>query len=399
MGAFNWRPLLLACLIVSIGQLSLGLIFPSLPWIAKDLSLSTGQVQWLVSGYLLGFGPSQLVYGPLSDVFGRRPVLLSGLLIAMAGLLLAVIWADSFTLLLAGRMIQGLGAGSVAVLARASIRDSYQSHDLVKAMTWVAIVAAFTPIMAPVVGGMVNHYAGWLAVFCVLLGYIAVVWLLLVVCFRETLPGQARPQSVAVLVRSYAALIRDRHFISFAGIGWINFSLVVLSISLMPFIMQVQIGMSSEEYAWWAMIPAVGLLCGGLFCQRLRPLIGTRTMLFLAPACQIFAGCLLILAPVEPAWMIAGHFFLAMANGMVFPCAQSLLLIPYSQKAGTVAALAGACQMVFASLCSNGLLKLGIQYPWHLGTVMLFGALGGVVLVICGTRSETGQQAVAALNG
>ena len=239
MESFNWKPLLLACLIVSIGQLSLGLIFPSLPWIAQDLGISTEQVQLLVSGYLLGFGPSQLIYGPLSDVFGRRPVLLVGLLLALHGLILAVTHAESFSWLLAGRFVQGLEAGSVAVLARATIRDSYQSHNLVKAMTWVAIVAAFTPIVAPVIGGVVNHYSGWLAVFILLLGYIAVIWLVLLLTFKETLNTASRPPSVGRLMVSYFSLLRERHFLTFAALGWVNFSLVVISISLMPFIMQV----------------------------------------------------------------------------------------------------------------------------------------------------------------
>ncbi|WP_036828932.1 MFS transporter, partial [Photobacterium sanctipauli] len=276
MGSFSWKPLLLACLIVSIGQFSLGLIFPSLPWIAADLHLSTEQAQLLVSGYLFGFGTSQLAYGPLSDVFGRRPVLLSGLLISLLGLVLAVAFADDFSWLLTGRAIQGVGAGSVAVLARATIRDSYQRQDLVKAMTWLAIVAAFTPIVAPVIGGMLNHYAGWLSVFILLLAYIAIVWLVLLFTFKETLAKASAPQSVGGLARSYFSLIHERHFLSFAGIGWVNFSLVVISISLMPFIMQVQIGLSSEQYALWAMVPAFGLLCGGLVCQRLRPKLGTK---------------------------------------------------------------------------------------------------------------------------
>ncbi|MGF1688900.1 multidrug effflux MFS transporter [Photobacterium japonica] len=399
MAAFNWKPLLLACLIVSIGQLSLGLVFPSLPWIAADLHLTTEQVQLLVSGYLLGFGPSQLVYGPLSDVFGRRPVLLVGLLIAAAGLVLAVTKADTFTWLLIGRVVQGIGAGSVAVLARASIRDSYQSHDLVKAMTWVAIVAAFTPIVAPVIGGFVNHYAGWLAVFMLLLGYIVMVWLVLLLLFKETLSTTSRPRSVGQLMKSYITLMQESHFLSFAGIGWINFALVVLSISLMPFIMQVQIGLSSEQYALWAMVPACGLLCGGLICQRLRPRLGTQRMLMLAPLLHFVAGAVLIAAPLEPIWMSAGHFLLAMANGIAFPCAQSLLLVPYSDKAGTVAALSGACQMVFASLLSNVLLKMGISQAWHLGGVMVIGAGIGVLLAYLGTHSESGRRAVATLNG
>ncbi|MCW8331295.1 MFS transporter [Photobacterium sp. SDRW27] len=398
MSRFNWKPLLLACLIVSIGQLSLGLIFPSLPWIAQDLGITSEQAQLLVSGYLLGFGPSQLVYGPMSDVFGRRPVLLSGLLIALLGLTLAVTHADSFNWLLAGRFVQGLGAGSVAVLARATIRDSYQSHDLVKAMTWVAIVAAFTPIVAPVIGGIVNHYSGWLAVFILLLGYIMVIWLVLLLTFKETLNTTSKPQSVGKLVISYFSLMKERHFLTFAGLGWINFSLVVISISLMPFIMQVQIGMPSDEYALWAMVPAFGLLSGGIVCQRLRPVLGTQKILQLAPVVHFVAGTVLLLAPVEPIWMSCGHFLLAMANGMAFPCAQSLLLVPYGNKAGTVSALSGACQMVFASLLSSALLKLGISEAWHLGGLMLVASGIGVVLVHLGSRSEQGREAVAALN-
>jgi len=398
MSQFNWKPLLLACLIVSVGQLSLGLIFPSLPWIAQDLGISSAQAQLLVSGYLLGFGPSQLIYGPMSDVFGRRPVLLSGLLIALLGLILAVTHADSFNWLLAGRFVQGLGAGSVAVLARATIRDSYQSHHLVKAMTWVAIVAAFTPIVAPVIGGIVNHYSGWLAVFILLLGYIMVIWLVLFLTFKETLNATSKPQSVGNLVISYFSLMQERHFLTFAGLGWVNFSLVVVSISLMPFIMQVQIGMPSDEYALWAMIPAFGLLSGGIVCQRLRPILGTPKILQLAPMIHFLAGVVLIFAPVEPIWMSSGHFLLAMANGMVFPCAQSLLLVPYGTKAGTVSALSGACQMVFSSLLSSTLLKLGISQAWHLGGVMLVAAGIGLVLVHFGSRSESGREAVAALN-
>lgn len=398
MERFNWKPLLLACLIVSIGQLSLGLVFPSLPWIAQDLQLSADQVQLLVSGYLLGFGPSQLIYGPLSDVFGRRPVLLCGLLIALLGLVLAVTHADTFSWLLAGRFVQGLGAGSVAVLARATMRDSYQNQHLVKAMTWVAIVAAFTPIVAPVIGGMVNHYWGWLAVFMLLLVYIALIWLVLVFTFTETLSHSSRPQSVGKLVLSYFTLLQERHFLSFAGIGWINFSLVVISISLMPFIMQVQIGMSSEQYAFWAMIPAFGMLTGGVFCQRIRPVVGTQKILQLAPLIHLLAGLVLMISPVAAGWVSAGHFLLAMANGMAFPCAQSMLLVPYGNRAGTVSALSGACQMVSASLISSMLLKSGMSQPWHLGVVLLVAAFIGLMLVAVGAKSESGKQAAAALN-
>ena len=156
--------------------------------------------------------------------------------------------------------------------------------------------------------------------------------------------------------------------------------------------------MPSDEYALWAMIPAFGLMSGGILCQRLRPVLGTQKMLLLAPVVHLLAGSVLILAPVEPYWMSLGHFLLAMANGIAFPCAQSVLLVPYGNKAGTVSALSGACQMVFASVISNALLKAGISQAWHLGGVMVVAAGAGLVLVSLGTRSERGREAVAALN-
>ncbi|MDW2178379.1 MFS transporter, partial [Vibrio sp. 1637] len=91
----NFRTILLACLIISVGQLSMGLVMPSLPWIAKDFSVSLDQAQLLVSIYLLGFGPSQFIYGPMSDALGRKKVLLAGLLIAMSGLLMIIFWSHT----------------------------------------------------------------------------------------------------------------------------------------------------------------------------------------------------------------------------------------------------------------------------------------------------------------
>lgn len=398
MEKFNWKPLLLACLIVSIGQLSLGLVFPSLPWIARDLSITTDQTQLLVSGYLLMFGSSQLIYGPLSDVFGRRPILLIGLSIAIIGLVVAVCNSDNFSGLLAGRIMQGFGAGSVGVLARATMRDSYQNQSFVKAMTWVSIVAAFTPIIGPVIGGMVNHYLGWQSVFILLLAYISCIWLILIFFFKETLAATSRPQSVSTLALSYFSLFRERHFMSFAGIGWVNFTLVVISISLMPFIMQVQIGMDSDEYALWAMIPAIGLLCGGLLCQRIRPRLGTMKVLQLTPFIHVVSGIIFIFVPLSPVTVSAGHFLLAMANGMAFPCAQSLLLLPYAKKAGTVSALSGACQMIIASLISSFLLHIGINQLWHLGLVMFGAAIVGLALIYSGSHLDSGREAAAALN-
>lgn len=173
---FDFKSILLACLVISIGQLSMGLVFPSLPWIAKDFDVSLEQAQLLVSVYLLGFGPSQFIYGPISDALGRKKVLLSGLLIAMLGLLMIIFFSHSFTSMVLGRFLQGLGTGCCAVLARASTRDRFSGSDLPLAMSYIAMVASITPLIAPVIGGFINFHFGWSMVFISLLGYVSLAW-------------------------------------------------------------------------------------------------------------------------------------------------------------------------------------------------------------------------------
>lgn len=183
---FSFRSILLACLIISIGQLSMGLVFPSLPWIAKDFAISLEQAQLLVSVYLLGFGPSQFLYGPISDALGRKKVLLTGLLIAMLGLLMIIFFSQTFTAMVAGRFLQGLGTGCCAVLARASTRDRFNGPELPVAMSYIAMAASITPLFAPVIGGFINFHFGWSMVFISLLGYVSIAWVIIAVRFKET---------------------------------------------------------------------------------------------------------------------------------------------------------------------------------------------------------------------
>ena len=380
---FHWKPVLMAGLIVSIGQFSMGLVFPSLPWIAQDMHLNADNVQKLISFYLLGFGPSQLVYGPISDAVGRRPVLLVGLSLALLGLSIAIFGSASFELLTLGRFVQGLGAGCCAVLARASLRDAYNQDDLPQALSWLTMVASFTPIVAPVFGGFINHHWGWLAVFITLISYTALILILMYFLFNETISAKRKIPNIKNIMKTYGNLCTSKYFLSFAAIGWLNFSLVVITISMMPFIMQIQIGMSSDQYALWAVIPACGLLVGSSICNRFRPKIGTKKMIFCSPIIHIISALWFLFSAVTPVTMMAGQFLLAMGNGIALPCAQTQLLTPYKNKAGSVAALSGAGQMTIASMLSMLLMSFGINQPWHLGCViMLFTLLASLSMLI-----------------
>ncbi|HHF3169239.1 multidrug effflux MFS transporter [Vibrio diabolicus] len=367
----NFRTILLACLIISVGQLSMGLVMPSLPWIAKDFSISLDQAQLLVSIYLLGFGPSQFIYGPVSDALGRKKVLLTGLLIAMSGLLMIIFLSDTFTGMVMGRFLQGLGTGCCAVLARASTRDRFSGDELPVAMSYIAMAASITPLIAPVIGGFINFHFGWSMVFISLLGYVSLAWVIIAFKFTETIAKRSVIPSPRNMLFQYRDLVTSRYFMSFASISWLNFSLMITTVSVMPFIMQDQIGMTSDQYAMWALIPALGMLGGTTICNRVRPIIGNKRMLLCSPFLHLSAAIWLFFCPVEPLYLMLGQLLMILGNGIALPCAQAMVMQPYKKQAGAAAAMSGGGQMIVSSLVSLILVQLGLSQAWHLSIVIV----------------------------
>ncbi|MCR9609977.1 multidrug effflux MFS transporter [Vibrio alginolyticus] len=367
----NFRTILLACLIISVGQLSMGLVMPSLPWIAKDFSISLDQAQLLVSIYLLGFGPSQFIYGPVSDALGRKKVLLTGLLIAMSGLLMIIFLSDTFTGMVMGRFLQGLGTGCCAVLARASTRDRFSGDELPVAMSYIAMAASITPLIAPVIGGFINFHFGWSMVFISLLGYVSLAWIIIAFKFTETIAKRSVIPSPRNMLFQYRDLVTSRYFMSFASISWLNFSLMITTVSVMPFIMQDQIGMTSDQYAMWALIPALGMLGGTTICNRVRPIIGNKRMLLCSPFLHLSAAIWLFFCPVEPLYLMLGQLLMILGNGIALPCAQAMVMQPYKKQAGAAAAMSGGGQMIVSSLVSLTLVQLGLSQAWHLSIVIV----------------------------
>ncbi|HHF3027986.1 multidrug effflux MFS transporter [Vibrio diabolicus] len=384
----NFRTILLACLIISVGQLSMGLVMPSLPWIAKDFSISLDQAQLLVSIYLLGFGPSQFIYGPVSDALGRKKVLLTGLLIAMSGLLMIIFLSDTFTGMVMGRFLQGLGTGCCAVLARASTRDRFSGDELPVAMSYIAMAASITPLIAPVIGGFINFHFGWSMVFISLLGYVSLAWVVIAFKFTETIAKRSVIPSPRNMLFQYRDLVTSRYFMSFASISWLNFSLMITTVSVMPFIMQDQIGMTSDQYAMWALIPALGMLGGTTICNRVRPIIGNKRMLLCSPFLHLSAAIWLFFCPVEPLYLMLGQLLMILGNGIALPCVQAMVMQPYKKQAGAAAAMSGGGQMIVSSLVSLTLVQLGLSQAWHLSIVIVVFAAITLTNILRGFGAE-----------
>jgi MFS transporter, DHA1 family, 2-module integral membrane pump EmrD len=300
---------------------------------------------------------------------------LAGLVLAMLGVVLCLLPNASFEWLLLGRFLQGLGAGCGSVVSRAMLRDSFEGPALRNALSYIAIAAAFSPIVAPALGGFVGYHLGWYSVFAVMLIYLLTLWLLLLANFRETHHGERQSMKIGVIVSNYRRLLGQPHFLGYGGMLWGQFSLMMVSTSVMPYIMQRQIGMSTAEYGGWALIPALGLLLGGVINNRIQHRVAADDILRLSPFLQMLAGVWILLTPLQPLWMITGIFFQALGNGMAFSNAMSRLLEPYRELAGAAAALSGALQMLIASLLTAGLVYYGVDTAFSLGVCILSGAI------------------------
>lgn len=385
----KWIPVIYSCLLIAVGQTGMSLLLPALPEMHQDLQISTQMTQWLVSAYLLGFGPSQLFYGPLSDIYGRRPVLLSGLMVAVVGILLSLFASHSAALIIIGRVLQGVGAGCASVIARVSLRDRYEGAHLRQAMAYFGIVMAFVPTITPLAGGFLTTHFGWVSIFFTMAGYLGLLWVLLFYRFEETHvaePANDRAHA-ADFIHQYWQLLKSNHFRCYSGVVWIQYALNIFSISVMPFIMQVQVGMSADVYGRWTLFPAIALVLGGVLASKTRHYFSKESVLQAAAALQFVSGLSMLLLPHTALLMMAGLALFSFGNGMAFPNALSSLLEPYKRTAGTATALAGAGQMLTASFSSALLVGIGITSISGLGMVLLLGS--SVLLYLTRHASHT----------
>ena len=392
---FNKIPLALAMMIIATGQVGVSIYLPSLPLISNDLGVSRTDIQLLVTLFLLGFGLSQLFYGPLSDAIGRRPVFLLGQGIYLAGTLLCVVLTDNFTALVTGRLLQGLGAGSASVLGRSVIRDSYQGNQLTIAMSYMSITASILPILAPVVGGWVAWHLGWQSVFSLVLLYLSAIFTLGFFILPETLPYAVSKFSVKATLLGYWQLVQNYQVISSASYNWISYLSSLVSASLLPFLLQEGLHLSAAEYGQVMIIPSAGLMMGSLILNRLNKRFTTNQLMYLAVVIMGFAGFWLVVNPMSITNLVVGFTLLAIAQGICFPLSISMLLAPHTTQVGAVSALSGSVQMCIAGLLGSLLIRYWVTNQFSLG---IFYLCTGSAIAIILTHSRNRSLKAARAN-
>lgn len=388
-------PILLAMMIIATGQVGVSIYLPSLPMISESLQANQADIQLLVTLFLVGFGASQLFYGPLSDAIGRRPVFIIGQGIYLIGTVMCITNTDSLSILTVGRLLQGLGAGSASVLGRSVMRDSYEGVQLTKALSYISVTASIMPIVAPVLGGWISFYLGWEAVFMFVLLYLIAIFTLGYFILPETMNYGKSRFNLRSVIKNYGLLMTNKQVISSASYNWISYLASLVSLSVMPFILQHNLGLTAAEYGSVMIIPSAGLMAGSLTLNVLNRYLSTRQLMTLAISIMALAGVWLVATPVSLFNLVWAFTWLTVAQGISFPLSISMLLEPHKRQAGSVSALSGSIQMCLAGLFGGYLVEYWVQSQFAMGVFYLLAAITMAYVLIASKKVAAAQQEFA----
>jgi MFS transporter, DHA1 family, multidrug resistance protein len=347
----------LLTMVVALGPVSTDLYLPSLPSIRDALATDQPSVQLTLSGFLVAFALCQLVHGPLSDRFGRRPVLLGGLGLYLAASVLCML-AATIEWLIAGRFLQALGACVGPVVGRAVVRDVYGRERASKVLAYMGAAMALAPAVGPVLGGLLQQWLGWQANFALmaLFGLTAVVatWLLLAETNAHRNPEATRPGR---LVGNYRLLLGDRTYLGYVAMLTSGYAGLFAFISGSSFVFIDYHRLSETAFGFCFAAAVAGYMAGTLASGRLAgrfrlERLATAGAAMTAAAGITAAGLGVFGIDSIAAILIPMAAYMA-GIGFVMPNATAGAIGPFPTMAGAAAALAGFATFGFAAVWGN----------------------------------------------
>lgn len=347
-------------LLLTLGLLSafapfaMDLYLPAFPAMTTDLGASATGVQLTLTAFLVGAGVGQLVFGPLSDRFGRRRPLLVGAVVSVLASVLAAL-APTIGLLVALRLLQGLAGAAGMVIGRAVITDLVRGRAAASAFSLLMIVGGVAPVIAPLAGSLLVGPLGWRGLLGVVAAIAAVTLVVVVLVVRETHPPQQRAQQRAARSSGLATGLTTRSFLAPTVTFCFAFAAMMGYIAASPFLYQVMMGLSTPVYGVLFAINALALAAvssvSAKLAHRVVPLrlvtVGTVSMLVAALA---FAA--LVLAEVPALWLAVPLFVLVSSLGLVLGNATALALGAVPHAAGRGSAVIGALQFGLGAIFS-----------------------------------------------
>jgi len=339
---------------VSVSLIAVAMYTPSLPAIAKAFDTQVVVVQLTMTVYLIGFAAAQLAVGALSDRFGRKPVLVAGYALFVAASVVCALAAD-INLLIVARFFQALGASVGIVVARAIVRDRTSEKESARYMAYIGMAAGLTPMLSPMIGGVVQVGFGWRGVFFAMVALGSVAFATALFMLRESHPPEARiGTGIRALGRGYLGLMRERAFIAYTATGGTVTAAFFIFLAAGPVVMIGELGLRPDQYGFIALCMPSGYITGNFLASRILPRIGIHRGIVIGNIVAVLGATAFVLIG------LTGHFSIAafvaplavigFGNGITVPAAFAGAVGANPKLAGTASGLTGFLQFAFSAL-------------------------------------------------
>ena len=349
------KPSFIALLIgvAAVSPLGINMYLPSMPGMARAFGVDYTTIQLTLSLYLAAMAVGQLIIGSLSDRFGRRPVLLIGLLVFVLGSFVCLS-AQNVGVLIAGRVVQAVGGCAGITLSRAIVRDLYGRNQVASMIGYVTMGMAVAPMMAPTIGGVLDTLYGWRASFAFLMAFGGLALLFAFRSLPETNRNRGEAGSMRQLWLSYRSLVRSRLFWGYTLAASFTSAVFFAFLAGAPYVMIELMGRSPAEYGFYFAIVPSGYILGNFATGRFAARIGPNRM--------ILTGAVMVLVSVSamatafaagilhPIALFGPMFFIGVGNGLVLPSGIAGAVSVNPEVAGAAAGLSGSLQIGFGAL-------------------------------------------------
>jgi DHA1 family bicyclomycin/chloramphenicol resistance-like MFS transporter len=349
----------------AIGPLALNIFIPSMPGLQATLASSPGVVQLTLTVYLAGLALCQLLYGPLSDRYGRRPMLIAGMVLFVAASIACAL-STSIEMLIAARGVQAVGGASGMILSRAIVRDMFSREKSASALGYITMAWVIAPMVAPLIGGILDQHFSFRASFWLLAVIGSMVLLGAVASLPET-NRNLQPDASLIRTRVYGELLRNRGFRGYAATMTFGAAVFFLYLAVAPFTIITVRGHSPVEYGMWTIVAALGYMTGNFASGRFSENIGNDRMIgygnWLTLAGAVAMLGLAVAGFLHPAFLFLPMAVCAFGNGLTIPNALTAAISVDPRNIGSGAGLAGFIQMTIGALASQ---SVGYaQGTWH----------------------------------
>lgn len=339
--------------LVATGPLSTDMYLPALPDIRRAFSVDTAAVQMTLSIFLVGLALAHLILGPLSDRFGRRPVLIGGMaLYALASI--ACVFAPTIELLMAARFVQAFGVCAGGVVGRAVVRDVHGRIEAARMLSHISTATAVAPLVAPLVGGHLAVSFGWASVFWAMAAIGLFVFVATLLVLPET---NAQPKADALNPRRFAAnyktLLASSNYRAYLFTTAFCFSGLFAFISGSSFVLIETLGMAPDHFGFAFGFVVVGFMVGSHLSGRWVKRLGIERLVAIGGRMAMLVGLVALglnaLGPVSVFSVVAPMALYLACVGMILPSAMAGAIAPYPTMAGAASALVGFVQMFMAA--------------------------------------------------